>query len=149
MSYATPADIQAEFKELTLSTDTQLTTVKVQGYLDQTDQIIDSYLGTVYTVPITGTKALVLVKKIEIDLVASRVAKILQIKTAAVLDGKGIRQEIIDQSAYKNAMAFLKDLQAGKASLLDADFISSGSGVESYTQKYGYEATFQRGVDQW
>ena len=145
MSYATPTDIQNEFKSLAIDTGTQITTAKIQGYLDQTDKKIDSYLGTVYTVPITSTNALVLVKNIEIDMVAARVAKILQIKNAAILDGKGVRQEILDQSAYKNAIAYLKDLQAQKATLLDAAFVSSGSGMESYE----YEAVVQRGVDQW
>ena len=81
MSYATPDNIQDEFKKLDLSGGI-MTTAKVQEYLDQTDQIINSYLGTLYIMPITGIISLGVVKKIEIDLVSSRIAKILQINKA-------------------------------------------------------------------
>lgn len=131
MSYATEDQIKSEFKSITFSATSKVTSAEVTRFLEEADATIDSYVGTIYTVPVTAERALVVLRGIEIDIVSTRVAKILRIKTAMKGD---IKQEILDGSSMKFAMARLKDIQAGRATLLDADLISSGAGVNSFIE---------------
>lgn len=105
---------------------------------------------TATTANVLGDDSLKIIRKIAIDLVACRIAKILKVKVAQPLGKSGVRQDILDASCMKNALALLKDLQSGKASLGDDSLlISSGGGLESYGQANSVEPEFKRFVNQW
>jgi len=97
------------------------------------------------TAAILGSPALRLLRKVETELTACKIAAILKTKVAEVLLPSGVRQEIKDGTCAKMAMQILKDIQDGKLLLEDATLISSGGGLESSA----YAGTFEVGVKQW
>lgn len=131
----------------------------VEGSIVGNDLVIESKVfGYAYTVTVgtnvtatnnvvavLGSSAMRLLRKIETELVACKIAGILKTKVAEKLSASGVRQDIKDESCGKQAMALLKDLQAGTAILDDVDLASSGGGLESSA----YAGTFKKDVRQW
>jgi len=131
----------------------------VDGEIVGNDLVIESkVLGLAYTVTagsnvtatntqvaVLGSTALRLLRKIESELVACKIAGILKTKVADKLQASGVRQDIKDESCGKQALAMLKDLQDGKAVLEDVSLASSGGGLESSA----YAGTFKKDVRQW
>lgn len=131
----------------------------VEGSIVGSDLVIESKIsGYAYTVTgdvnvtitndvvaVLGSGALRLLRKIESELVACKIAGILRTKVAQKLEASGVRQDIKDESCGKLAMAILKDLQDGKAVLEDVSLASSGGGLESSA----YAGTFKKDCRQW
>lgn len=131
----------------------------VEGSIVGSDLVIESKIsGFAYTVTgdvnvtitndvvaVFGSGALRLLRKIESELVACKIAGILRTKVAQKLEASGVRQDIKDESCGKMAMAILKDLQDGKAVLEDVSLATSGGGLESSA----YAGTFKKDVRQW
>lgn len=131
----------------------------VEGSIVANDLVIESkIMGYAYTVTgdanvtitnnvvaVIGSSAMRLLRKIETELVACKIAGILKTKVAEKLSASGVRQDIKDESCGKQALATLKDLQDGKAVLEDADLASSGGGLESSE----YAGTWKKDIAQW
>lgn len=94
---------------------------------------------------VMGSQALRLLRKIETELVACKIASILKTKVADAVQASGVRQDIKDESCGKQALAILKDLQEGKAVLADVPLATASGGLESSA----YAGTFKTGVRQW
>ena len=149
MSYAIEEQIKSEFKSVTFGATSKVTSTEVTRFLEEADALIDSYIGTIYQVPVTASRALVVLRNIEIDIVSTRIAKILRIKTAMKVD---VKQEILDGSSLRLAISRLKDIQAGRSTLLDADLISSGAGINSFIEDdntNSYSPDFDVERQQW
>lgn len=101
------------------------------------------------TVAVLGSYGLRLLRKIETELAACKVATILKTKISKKLDASGVKQDIKDGSCASRAMSQLKAIQKGNLKLDEGDLISPGGGLESFTEQTGYEATYQRDVKQW
>jgi phage gp36-like protein len=149
MTYATTTDIQSEFKSLPLSASSAVTTTEVEKFLEETDAIIDTFLAARYTLPITGTKSLLVLKKIEIDFVAYRVAKILNLKKEVPLPDENIIQELNEGAAYRESKKLLDGLFTGKMLLPDESPKTSGSGMSDYNSANSVEPIFERDTKQW
>lgn len=131
----------------------------VEGSIVGNNLVIESkIMGFAYTVTgdgnvtitndvvaVLGSSAMRLLRKIETELVACKIAGILKTKVAEKLSASGVRQEIKDESCGKQALAMLKDLQDGKAVLEDVSLASSGGGLESSA----YAGTWKKDVAQW
>jgi hypothetical protein len=104
-----------------------------------------SFLNTV--VADLGSTALRLLRMIETELTACKIAGILKTKVADKLQNSGVRQDIKDETCGKSALALLRDIQNGKASL-DAEIIASTSGTGGL-ESSSYAGTYQVGVRQW
>jgi len=83
MPYAVFGDIASEFKDITFDATSSVKEAEVTTFLDQAHEVIDGFIGTKYLLPIAPahTKALILLKRIEIALIAERVGKILKVKS--------------------------------------------------------------------
>jgi phage gp36-like protein len=78
MAYCTVTDVQTLIKSLTFSASTKVTESEITAYhIPAADAIIDGRLRKHYTVPITNTTDLVLLKRISAQLAAGIVAAIL------------------------------------------------------------------------
>jgi hypothetical protein len=97
------------------------------------------------TVAVLGSSALRLLRKIETELTACKIASILKTKVAEKLNASGVRQDIKDESCGKQALAVLKDIQDGKAELESAELGNEGGGIESSS----YAGTFCIDKQQW
>lgn len=128
------------------------------------DLVISSrVLGYAYGVAVTGTgvsfvnnvaavlgsSALRVVRKIETELVACKIASILKTKVAQKLETSGVRQDIKDESCGKQAMQLLMDLQKGNAMLEDTPLVSQSGGLTDYNYANGYEGKFDIERKQW
>lgn len=152
MSYATNSDLQGEFKSLSLTASTPLTTTKVDEWCLEESNFIDMYVGTKYTVPVdsgTSPKAFSLLKRLCIALVRPRMAAFLNIQA-----GGGSKASQSSEQAYtpKDAVQTLQDIRDAKIKLVDAVLATSQDGVESFTDDNSgtlQPPTFTRGDNDW
>lgn len=143
MAYSTSSDIASEFKNITFDSNTSLTDTEVTEFIVQTDAIIDGYLNNKYSVPITGSTALSIVKRISIGLTVRRIIPILRVRTGV----ENLEQDT--QSVMDDAQKLLDDIIAGKIELTDASKASSSHGFKSYSYDNSLEYKFKREEDQW
>ena len=152
-SYATPDNIASEFKDITFSTTTKVTTAEVTAFLTQADQEINATIGVKYKAPIiegTHPEAFDLLKSIAISIVAARVSDILKVKTpgpAIDQDSKGEKREIWGRK-------MLSKLAKGTMLLLDSDGnqipgATTHDGVRSFNVNSDVKNLWKKGVDQW
>jgi len=143
MAYSINTDIQAEFKNLTYSSN-GITSAEVDEYIAQEDAYIDGIVGRKYNTPITGTNSLKIVKTISVQLVAARVKRILAVKT-------GIPETEQDSSSGLQGMALKKldEIAEGRLLLSDADLARASDGVNSFAVSDDLSHIFKRDVDQW
>lgn len=148
MTYAAVVDIQNEFRKITFDGTSDITDTRVTGFLEETDAMIDTLLSVRYQLPITGTKSLLVLKRIEIAVVAERIASILDLKQNKVVSST-IKQEYNKKDKANIAIKMLNQLVDGIIILPDAVLLDSQYGFSSYTEDNNIEPFFEKGVDQW
>jgi phage gp36-like protein len=150
MPYATVADITSEFKDIDFSaSNAAVTTTEVEKFLTETDALINATVANRYTTPITGTISLLIVKKIEIDIVCCRVAKILNLKKEVPTPNNSIVQEMNYGAACKKSEKLLEDISSGGLELPDAPVSDSSPGISSYNADNNILPIFERDTKQW
>ena len=152
MAYATVANIEGEFKSITFSPTTSPTDTEVGGFLTQADQEIDATIAVKYLLPIDGanTKALELLKSIEISIVSDRVAAILKVKSSS----QKVNQDPKSGRFSNWGRDMLKKITKGTVLLLnptgtEIDLVTTHDGIESFNVDNNIEHEFDKGVDQW
>ena len=129
-SYAQETDIQGEFKSLTFSTTSTPTLAQVGRWIDEEEAKAEASVGMKYAVPITGTKALLMMRTIVIGLVAGRVKNTIAVKSGADAANQG---KVSDGDAMiKRSLDMLKSIRDGDIILADATIRSSADGVSSF-----------------
>ena len=143
MAYSTNTDVKAEFKNLTYSSN-GIPSAEVDEFIDQEDAFIDGIVGRKYATPVTGTYALKIMKTISVQLVASRVKRILAVKT-------GIPETEQDSSSGLFGMAKTKldAIAEGRLILSDATLSNATDGVDSFAVSDDLAHIFKRDTDQW
>ena len=151
MAYATVSEVESEFKKMDFAdANAGVDTAEVTRFLDEEQARINSCIGTRYVVPVTGgAEALLLLKKILIDLVVFRIVKILNIRKAVPVPDSNIIQEITEGTAYREALKILDHLAKGTKVLIDAELLSSSSGLKSYTASNVVCPVFEKDKKQW
>lgn len=144
MAYSVVADVQAEFKGITFSGSTAVTTTTIESWITQADAYINSRVGMVYETPVSSGDGLELLKEISIKLVAHRIKKVLEVKTGGTEADQG---EVANDR--KDAMAMLQAIVDKKLVLAGASVISGELGIQSYANKNNEEYVFKKGVEQW
>jgi len=98
MGYCTLADVKSLLKGFSITDDTKITETEVETYIEDFTQLIDSKVVRKYTVPVTDTEALVIVKIICKKLTASHVLQITYLGSNKNLpDGaKNWRKDALD-----------------------------------------------------
>lgn len=152
MTYATASDINNELKQITFSATSAVTEGAVLDFLDQADAVIDMYISQRYATPVTASASLLVLKKIAIDIVVYRVAKILDLKKSVPIPDGNIIQDITNGDAYKESMKLLIAIRDNKMDLPSEEKINGASGIGSFHTESGnedIEPFFKKGVDQW
>lgn len=152
MPYATSADIIAEIKGFDPDEESSVTSDAVDDFLTQADAVINMYIGKRYTTPVTATAALEVVKKIEIDIVVYRIAKILNLKKSVPIPDSNIIQEVTEGSAYRDSMKMLAAIRDNKMDLPGETETSAAGGLASFHTEAGnldIEPCFKKGEQQW
>jgi hypothetical protein len=142
MAYSLNTDVTNEFK--TIDTSGLVTTTKIDGWIAQADAYIDSRIGLVYEVPVTGVSSLLILKQISIWLVAQRIADIMETKSIVPKGNQLIPKNLERKAEKKIQMIVDRELL-----LSDATLASSHNGVKSYTNDNPVTRTFDVTKDQW
>jgi hypothetical protein len=144
MAYCVVADVQTEFKAVTFSNSTAITTAQVGAFITQADAFINSRIGLIYQTPIVSGDGLEVLKEISIKLVSHRIKKILEVKTGGTQADQG---EVANDR--KEALEMLKQIVDKEIVLDGAQQLGSDLGIQSYANENNEEYTFKKGVNQW
>lgn len=147
-AYATEAQIEANLKGVDFSTSTKITSDILTDIIAEESQVIDQHIQARCTLPVVDDDALIFLRKIVIDLVVYRVAKILMPREQKTLPDGRIIQDISMSSSYREAMRMLKDLKDGKTTLPNTSEKSKVF-VSSYQYREDTEKEFENGEQQW
>lgn len=120
-AYCTYQQVQSEFPSLDVSGTPAITSTEIDRFIEEESQVIDDHVGKRYTLPIIGVGALIRLRKICIDLVSYRIAKILRITPLDVSSDGAVYQKNGYLVAYEAAMKQLKAYENG------VDFLSDGA----------------------
>lgn len=146
MAYATASDVQAEFKDVTFSTSTAVSSTDVASFLEQEEATLNGLLSPVYTVPITGTMALSICKMLLIKLVKARIVAIMRVKTGGKTPDQGDSE---DQTLREEVMTLIEKLVKKEMLLPDAAYATANGAVRSYVAENDIEPTVRKAGDQW
>lgn len=145
-TYATTAEVKAEFKNLTTGSGYAITDEKIDSFREQEYAYINGRVGNKYDTPVPAdTDASEILKKVELMLVKHRIQGILLLKTAA----EGAKQGESKEDLGKKAEAILDQIVEGKMKLDGAELLSSADGVASFNVSEGTEHTVKKDEDQW
>lgn len=150
MAYTDITAIQGEFKSVTFSATTAVTTDDIARFISEEEAFLDAHVGTIYTTPVTGTEALKIMKLMSTLLVKARILDILEVKTGKTDEdqGGGAAEKLRDRILNEDT-GILSLIKKKLFLLSDATLVSSSGGVSSYTQSNSLTSQFQKGVDQW
>lgn len=149
MAYAVVSDIESEFKNTTFTAGDSVTDTEVTQFIAEEEAVINATIANRYEVPITGTEALLVIKKITIKYVAYRIAGILNLKKAVPIPKEMISQEINEGTAYREAQKMLMAIKDGKIILNDAVARSTVQGIVSYNATNSICPIWEKETQQW
>jgi hypothetical protein len=146
-TYATTAEVKAEFKSLDTSssgaviTDTKIDTFRADAYA-----LINARIGNKYSTPVSSSAACFgILRMLEIWLVKARIQRIIPVKTGSDAAKQGDSESDLE----KKAESVLEQIVSGKMKMEGADLASSSDGVASFNVSEGTEHTVKKDEDQW
>lgn len=150
MSYCTVAEVQSDFKNITFSVDSSVTSDEVQAIIDQECAYINSRICHLYQTPIieaNSPNSFLVLKRINIFLAADRVRHIIYVKTGrdkSDQDTKGLK------SLSRNPRKDLEEIFSGKVKLSDAISVDECIGFDvSADVRDCCHQTFDVNKQQW
>ncbi len=147
MAYATATEIEADFKDTTFNTTSNVKAEDVEQFIVEADSLINSYVGTVYTVPLTTGEGLNLLKLLCRSIVTARVKYILEVKNVKAVE---VNQNAVSVLLSPSAvMKILKDIQEKKLALAGGEPLVSGGGFFSENVNCDVEPVMLKGTRQW
>ena len=147
--YATEAQIEANLKGLDFSeSNAVVDSAALVDILAEESQVIDQHIQPNYDLDITDADALIFLRKICIDLVVYRVAKILMPKEQKFTPDGRVIQDISYSGAWRKAMDMLKKLASREIALPNGAvktkvFVSSTLDTDNVRQ------IFEKDIRQW
>lgn len=145
MAYTTVDNVASEFKNISFSATTSITTDEVTRFIDEADAYIDGRLDNIYVTPVTGVVSLLILQQISTWLVAQRVKDIQALKTGNDTTNQDGSEKRLD----KKAMELLEQIIKDELQLPDATAVKSGGGVSSYNARNNIKPIFKRDEQQW
>jgi hypothetical protein len=138
--YTSVAAVQAEFKDITFSASTKVTTDDVTEFILQEEYALEGEVAQVYEIPVTGTRALAIMKLMATLLVKARILDILPVKTGNETTEQGGPGDKLRERV--NAM--LEKIKKKELILTDGTLEESSGGIRSYTSDNVVARTFSR-----
>jgi len=147
--YATEAQIEANLKGADFSAaNSTVDSAAMVDLIAEESTVIDQHIQAHYTLPVTDADSLIFLRKICIDLVVYRVAKILMPREQKFLPDGKIIQDISYSGAWRKAMAMLKEISKGDLTL-PGQVVEAKTFVSSTLETDGVVQIFERNVKQW
>jgi hypothetical protein len=146
MAYATSDEVAAEFKAITFSSTSAVTTTDLARFIVEAEAEMDARLSLKYQVPVSAAGSLPILRTISIAMVHRRIWKIIKTKSNTPENNQGNAQ-VYEMSPERK----LQDIVDGKLPLPGATLATSADGVRSYTSENSatVERTFKVDEDQW
>lgn len=148
MAYTTSTEIQADFKNIDFTaTGAAITTASVTQFIVEADALINSYVGSRYTVPITVESGLSLMKLLSRSLVAARIRGMLEVKQS---QSTGANQNVRSESlSVSDVMKILKDIRDDNLTVVGATPLVSSSGFYSNNSTNDVAPKIEKDKTQW
>lgn len=148
MPYSTNAEVQADFKQMEFTTESNVTATDVDQFILESDALINAYVGQRYVVPVTaGTSALALLKLFSRSLTACRVKAILEAKQQT---SKGADQNVrTDLLSYRDVIKELEKLRDGEIALDGATPLVVGGGFYNNNVANCVQPVIRKDEKQW
>lgn len=148
MGYCVLADVQAEFKNITFNSGSNVTDTAVNGFIAQASALIDSYIGQRWVTPLTGdTSTLALMTLYCSTLVAERVRGIMANKQTTNTDAnQNVKMMGLSTS---DVMKALQNIALGNQTLSGASLLLAGAGFVSNNFNNSAQARFKKNRKQW
>lgn len=144
MAYCTEAQVQAEFKQLDITSTTAIKTGNVAEFIAEADAEINAIIGTRYIVPVASGEALTLCRMMSRALVANRIAAILKIKS-----GNEKNDQDATRMTREDVIKLAGRIGKGEIEFEGAELVNGDGGIKSYVASNTVERTFKRGDKQW
>lgn len=148
MAYSVAADIEADFKDLSFTTTSNVKAADVTQFIVEADALINAYVGTVYTVPVvTAGEGLSLLQLLSRSLVTARVKRIMEVKQDKNPDpSQNVVGVLLSPTAV---MKILNDIQQKNIALSGASPLTSGLGFVSANVDNSVCPTIKKDCKQW
>ena len=138
--YCTVANVEARIKGIIFATDTVIKRTEVEGFITGNSAVIDSRINTLYSVPVTGTVSLEIVKKICVYLTLAEIMPVIE---------QGLSKEDITTIDYiGRANDMLEKIESGETDLIDASKRTS-SNFYNYNVTNSIEPVVEKDETQW
>lgn len=146
-TYATTAEVKAEFKALdTSSSGAVITDAKIDSWRADAYALINGSIGNKYETPVSSSASCFgILRMIEIWLVKARIQSIIPVKTGTDAAKQGESPDDLE----KKAKSLLQSISDGKFKMDGATLASSADGVSSFNVSEGTEHTVKKDEDQW
>ena len=148
--YCEVSDIEANFKDLAFTNQTNVTIEDVESFILQADGLINTHIGAKYLVPITtGDMTLAMLKLFSVTLVSDRVKAILEVKQST---NNQANQDIRGTGlTTSKVLEMLKKIASGDMPLLDQTLIANNGQGLFYSNNYSNNVTpqFKKDVESW
>lgn len=147
MPYCTTDLVQADFKELPLTTTSLVKIADVTQFIVEADALINSYVGQRYTVPVASGNALELLKLYSRSLVTARIKRLLEVKQEKNTDAN---QNVVGVLLSPSmVMKLLADIRDGSLALAGATLLNSSGAFYSKNVVDEVEAVIKKDERQW
>lgn len=148
MAYTTYTEIQADFKDMTFTSSTNVTSSDVTQFIVESDSLINAYVGTVYSVPVTVSgDGLSLLKLLSRSLVSSRIKKLLEVKQEKSTDANQSVMGVLLSVAQ--VIKILNDIQDKNMALAGAVPLISGGGFYNNNVANDISPVIKKDERQW
>jgi hypothetical protein len=144
-TYAAVSDVQAEFKSLSAGSTNPISDTDVTSFITQVEAWLEGEIAGIYSVPITGTKSIAIMKYMTILQVKARIMDILPVKVGNPLPNQGNPATELKEQVK----AMLENIKKKTMLLVDATLANTTGGVQSYAVENSLEHINKNEEDQW
>jgi len=148
MAYTTYTEIEADFKNITFaSSGSSIIQSEVTQFIVESDALINSYVGSRYSIPVTSGDGLNLLKLLSRSLVSARIKRILEVKQEKQTDAnQSVTGVLLSPTAV---IKILENIRDDKLNLDGAISLVSSNGFYSNNYSNDVEPVIKKDEKQW
>lgn len=147
MAYTTYQEIEADFKDTTFSSTSNVKQADVTQFIVEADALINSYVGQRYVVPVVSGDGLNLLKFLARSIVTGRIKKILEVKQEKSTDAnQNVVSVYLSQS---QVVKMLEQIRDDNIKLDGATALETSGGFFSKNYSEDVAPVIEKDTKQW
>lgn len=146
MAYSSQDEVASDFKDISFTADTNVTSDDVDQFIVEADALINSYAGVRYVTPVTTGEGLNLLKMFSRNIVANRIKSIMEVKQAT---NKDAVQNVRSGLSTADILKQLDLIRTGDLILVGADLWGSNAGFVSSNYENDVKPQFHKDCKEW